>query len=159
MERTEYNLLEESPSTVKKLAIYFSDVLGGKNYNEIMNYYKLYDFSEHLDTIRNEYECQSYSTIMFSINFLIKGAVKKYIILTAAMEIPDWEEVEYTNYPSGIEDEETINELLTKNYKSFIKAEMIIKFYIKRNLDQYNIEEEEELFDEGEPAIVEPCFI
>ena len=166
MERTEYNELNESPTTIEKQAIYFSDNLNGNNFKEILNYYNSYHFDDHLDTIRNEYGCQSYSTIVFTINFLVKGAVKKFIISTAIIEIPDWNEVSYNNYPIGDEDveesEKTINELLKKNYKTFIKAEMIIKFYINRSLDiidQYNIEEEEELFDEGEPPIIESCFI
>ena len=166
MERTEYNELNVTETTIEKQTVYFSDNLYGNNFNEILNYYNAYRFEEHIDTIRNEYCCQSYSTIVFTINFLVKGTVKRFIMSTAIMEIPDWNEVIYNNYPMSDEDreerEKNVNELLNKNYKAFVKAEMIIKFFINRSLDiieQYNIAEEEALFDEGEPATIELPFI
>ena len=170
MERTEYNETYHSATTIDKEAIFISEDLGDiKKFDDILDKYNTYRFEEHINNIRNEFDCQSYSTILFSILFKInENCDRKFFLFTATMEIPDRNEIEYsttTIYEDTEEREKIVNELLKNNNydKVFIRAEMDIKFYIHRSLDILNQYEDE--FDEGydddesPPVIVELPFI
>ena len=169
MERIEYNETYYSASTIEKEAIFISEDLGDiKTFDGILDKYNSYRFEEHINNIRNEFDCQSYSSILFSIRFIINEIERKFFLFTAIMEIPDRNEIEYstsTIYEDTEEREKIVNELLKNNIydKVFIRAEMDIKFYINRSLDILNQYEDE--FDEGydddesPPVIVELPFI
>ena len=170
MELTEYNEIDESASTIKKEAIFITENLGNdKTFQSILDKFNDYRFTEHIDFLRNDHECQSYSSILFTINFTINGNERKFFLLTAILEIPDRTEVEYTTstmYEDVEEREKIVNDLLKyKLYdKVIVKAEMDIKFYKNSSLDildQYQDEEFDEGYndDESPPAIIESSFI
>ena len=170
MELAEYNEIDESASTIKKKAIFITEDLGNnKTFQSILDKFSDYRFTEHIDFLRNDHECQSYSSILFSINFTKNGDETNYFLFTAILEIPDRTEVEYTTSTmyENVRERETIVDGLLK-YKLYdkviVKAEMEIKFYKNRSLDildQYQDEESEEEYsdDESPPAIIESSFI
>ena len=97
MELAEYNEIDESASTIKKKAIFITEDLGNnKTFQSILDKFSNYRFTEHIDFLRNDHECQSYSSILFSINFTKNGDETNYFLFTAILEIPDRTEVEYT---------------------------------------------------------------
>ena len=170
MELTEYNEIHESASTIEKEAIFITENLGNdKTFEAILDKFNNYRFTEHIDFLRNDHECQSYSSILFTINFTINGNERKFFLFTAILEIPDRTEIEYTTstmYEDVEEREKIVNDLLKyKLYdKVIVRAEMDIKFYKKRSLDileQYQDEEFDEGYsdDESPPAIIESSFI
>ena len=170
MELTEYNEINESASTIKKEAIFITENLGNdKTFESILDKFNNYRFTEHIDFLRNDHECQSYSSILFTINFTTNGNERKFFLFTAILEIPDRTEIEYTTstmYEDVEEREKIVNDLLKyKLYdKVIVRAEMDIKFYKNRSLDildQYQDEEFDEGYndDESPPAIIEPSFI
>ena len=170
MELTEYNEINESASTIEKEAIFITENLGNdKTFESILDKFNNYRFTEHIDFLRNDHECQSYSSILFTINFTINGNERKFFLFTAILEIPDRTEIEYTTstmYEDVEEREEIVNGLLKyKLYdKVIVRAEMSIKFYKNRSLDileQYQDEEFDEGYsdDESPPAIIESSFI
>ena len=169
MELVEYNEIDESASTIKKKAIFITEDLGNnKTFQSILDKFSDYRFTEHIDFLRNDHECQSYSTIFFSINFTKNGDETSYFLFTAILEIPDRTEVEYTTssmYENVREKETMVDGLLKyKLYdKVIVKAEMEIKFYKHSSsdiLDQYQDEESEEEYNEYEtPAIIESAFV
>ena len=170
MELTEYNEIDESASTIKKEAIFTTENLGNdETFDSILDKFNDYRFTEHIDFLRNEHECQSYSSILFTINFTTNGNERRFFLFTAILEIPDRTEIEYTTstmYEDVEEREKIVNDLLKhKLYdKVIVKAEMDIKFYKNRSLDildQYQDEEFDEGYndDESPPAIIELSFI
>ena len=170
MELTEYNEIDESASTIKKEAIFTTENLGNdETFESILNKFNDYRFTEHIDFLRNDHECQSYSSILFTINFTTNGNERKFFLFTAILEIPDRTEIEYTTstmYEDVEEREKIVNDLLKhKLYdKVIVRAEMDIKFYKNRSLDildQYQDEEFDEGYndDESPPAIIESSFI
>ena len=173
MKRTEYRELYTSASSIEKEAIYISEDLGNnKTFDGILGKYNNYRFEEHINNIRSEFNYQSYSSVIFKIIFLINENSREFFLFTAILQIPNWEEIEYTTssiYEEMEDREKIVNDLLKNNLydKVYIKAEMDIKFYIHRRLDIMNQYEEEieELFDEGydddesPPAIIESPFI
>ena len=170
MELTEYNEIDESASTIKKEAIFITENLGNdKTFQSILDKFNDYRFTEHIDFLSNDHECQSYSSILFTINFTTNGNERRFFLFTAILEIPDRTEVEYTTstmYEDVEEREKIVNDLLKhKLYdKVIVKAEMDIKFYKNRSLDildQYQDEEFDEGYndDESPPAIIESSFI
>ena len=170
MELTEYNETDESASTIKKEAIFTTENLGNdETFESILNKFNDYRFTEHIDFLRNDHECQSYSSILFTINFTTNGNERKFFLFTAILEIPDRTEIEYTTstmYEDVEEREKIVNDLLKhKLYdKVIVRAEMDIKFYKNRSLDildQYQDEEFDEGYndDESPPAIIESSFI
>ena len=170
MELVEYNEIDESASTIKKKAIFITEDLGNnKTFQSILDKFSDYRFTEHIDFLRNDHECQSYSSILFSINFMKNGDETSYFLFTAILEIPDRTEVEYTTstmYENVREKETMVDGLLKyKLYdKVIVKAEMEIKFYKNSSLDildQYQDEESEEEYNEYEtpPAIIESAFV
>ena len=174
MLRTEYEEVNETSSTIEKKAIYISEDLGeNKCFDNIFNKYNAYRFEEHIQLLRDEFDCQSYSTMLFSIIFIINGNEKKIFLFTGILEIYDRDFIEYSTsaiYQDTEEREREVNELLKNNLydKVFIKAEMEIKFYKNRSLDimnQYETEELDEIYDEGDdddhppPPTIETPFI
>ena len=170
MELTEYNEINESASTIKKEAIFITENLGNdKTFESILDKFNNYRFTEHIDFPRNDHECQSYSSILFTINFTTNGNERKFFLFTAILEIPDRTEIEYTTstmYEDVEEREKIVNDLLKyKLYdKVIVRTEMDIKFYKNRSLDildQYQDEEFDEGYndDESPPAIIESSFI
>ena len=162
MELTEYNEINETALTIEKEAIFISEDLGNdKTFDAILNKFDNYRFDDFIDFLMNEHECQSYSSISFSINFTDSVGVVDYFFLTAILEILDRTEVEYTTsiVSENIRDRKTIVDSLFK-YKLYdkviVKAKMKIKFYKNRSLDvldQYQDAEYEE-----QPAIIESAF-
>ena len=170
MELAEYNEINESASTIKKEAIFITENLGNdKTFESILDKFNNYRFTEHIDFIRNDHECQSYSSILFTINFTTNGNERKFFLFTAILEIPDRTEIEYTTstmYEDVEEREKIVNDLLKHELydKVIVRAEMDIKFYKNRSLDildQYQDEEFDEGYndDESPPAIIESSFI
>ena len=129
-----------------------------KCFDSIFDKYKDYQFEEHIQSLRDEFECQSYSSILFSIIFVFNENEKKIILFTGVLEIPNRDVIDYTTsaiYQLTEEREKEVNELFRNNLydKVFIKAEMEIKFYKNRSLDflsEYESEQLEDLHDEGD---------
>ena len=169
MELVEYNEIDESASTIKKKAIFITEDLGNnKTFQSILDKFIDYRFTEYIDFLRIDHECQSYSTVLFSINFTTNGNERNFFLFTGILEIPDRTEVEYTTstiYGDIEEREKSVNDLLEYKFydKVIVKAEMEIKFYKNRSLDildQYQDEESEEEYNEYEtPAIIESSFV
>ena len=172
MEKISYEEVDTTPLSTVKEAIYISEDLGDvKSYQGIMDKYKEYRFEEHLENIRGEFECQSYSYILFTIH-LESTEINTYLpLFSAILEIPNRNEIGYniSNIfnDEGRNDETLLNGLLKNELfkKIYIKAEMETKFYIYRSLDILNqYQEEIEEADEGDgednavPAIIESCF-
>ena len=171
MELAEYNEIYETATTIEKEAIFISENLGdNKTFEAILDKYNNYRFIEHLNFLRSDNNCQSYSSILFTIIFIINEEERKFFLFTGILEIPNRTEIEYTTstiYEDTEEREKIVNDLLKyKLYdKVFIRAEMDIKFYKNRSLEIQNQYEDEE-FDEGysdddesQPAIIESSFI
>ena len=170
MDLTENNEINETASTIEKEAIFITEDLGNdKTFESILDKFNNYRFTEHIDFLRNDHECQSYSSILFTINFTTNGNERKFSLFTAILEIPDRTEIEYTTSTmyEDVEERETIVNGLLK-YKLYdkviVRAEMEIKFYKNRSLDildQYQDEEFDEGYsdDESPPAIIESSFI
>ena len=86
MELTEYNEINESASTIKKEAIFITENLGNdKTFESILDKFNNYRFTEHIDFLRNDHECQSYSSILFTINFTTNGNERKFFLFTAIL--------------------------------------------------------------------------
>ena len=159
MELIEYNEIKETALTIEKEAIFISEDLGNdKSFDSILmkfDNYRFYDFIRFL----NEQEYQSYSSILFTVNF-IKGEVElKFSFLTAILEILDRDEIEYrTSFVENLFDKGKKVDMFLEyeEYKVIVKAKMKIKFYKNRRLsilDQYQDAEYEE-----QPAIIESAF-
>ena len=168
MELTEYNEINETSTIIEKEAIFISEDLGNvKTFEAIVDKFISYRFTEHIDFLRNDHDCQSYSTISFSINFTDKGVEMKHLLFVASLEIADRTEVSYVTSPmyGTVRERELIVDgfLKYKLYdKVIVKAKMEIKFYKNRSLDildQYeDVEYDNEHNNADEPAIVERSF-
>ena len=168
MELTEYNVINETSTTLEKEAIFITEDLGNvKTFEAIVDKFNNYRFNEHIDFLRNDHDCQSHSTISFSINIKHGGSEIKHILFCARLDIVDRTEVDYITFPmSGdIRNIELYVDgcLKYKNYdKIIVKAKMEIKFYKNRSLDildQYeDVESDNEYNNADEPAIVERSF-
>ena len=168
MELAEYNVIDESASTIKKEAIFITEDLGNvKTFEAIVDKFNDYRFTEHIDFLRNDHDCQSHSTIRFSINIKYRGTEIKHLLFCARLDIVDRTEVDYITFPmsGNVRDRELHVDgcLKLKNYdKIIVKAEMEIKFYKNRSLDildQYeDVESDNEYNNADEPAIVERSF-
>ena len=166
MELIEYNEIHESATTIEKEAIFISENIGdNKTFDAILDKFNNYRFIEHIDFIRNDHNCQSYSSVIFTIVFIIKNTERKFFIFSGILEIPDRTEIDYTTstmYEDVEEREKIVNDLLKFNLydKVFVRAEMDIKFYKNRSLDllsQYQEEYDEDISDDDEspPAIIQ----
>ena len=176
MIRTEYEQIAYSPSSKEKRAEYISEDLGDKTFEGILFKYSAYRFEEHIQLLRDEFDCQSYSHISFCLEYEINGFSQTINLFCTTMEIPNREEIEYF-INIGHEQIEVrkplVNEILKNKYdRIFIKAIMNTKFYLNRSLDienQYETEELGEIYDEGDdegygdnqpsPPIIETPFI
>ena len=69
MELIEYNLIDETATTIEKEAIFISEDLGNKTYDGIVEKYKKYRFEEHIQNIREEFNYQSNSYLSFRLVF------------------------------------------------------------------------------------------
>ena len=179
MEKIYYEEVDTTPLSIVKKAVYISEDLGNvKSFQGIIDKYKEYRFEEHLENIRGEFECQSYSYILFTIHLETTDTnLNTYFpLFSAILEIPNSNEIEYNiSYifnDEGRNDEILLNKLLKNELfkKIYIKAEMETKFFIYRSLNilnEYEAEQIEDLYDEGDdnevneltPAIIESCFI
>ena len=175
MQRVSYEEVDRSYFNVEKDAkLIFEDIGEEKTYENIVNKFKNFRFEEEfINELKEEFECQSRSHIVFGINFNIsEGFIDFYLLLTMTLDIPNRDEVEYEVFPilsDALNDDKKVNDLLKNNLyeKVYVSATMNTKFFIQRGLDimnQYE-EEAEELFDEGydddesPPAIIESPFI
>ena len=173
MELIEYNLIEETPTTLEKEAIFISEDLGNKTYEGIMEKYKEYRFEEHIQNLREEFNYRSNSYLSFRLVFEFdKEENDEFILFCSNLQIPSRDEIEYTI--NNITEETRVNNYYKErvgkifkenNYnKVYIKARMFIKFYKNLSLEiqnQYEDEEynEDEDEDESSPAIIESSFI
>ena len=168
MELTEYNEINETSTIIKKEAIFISEDLSNfKTFEEIVDKFYDYRFTEHIGFLRNDHDCQSHSTISFSINIKHGGTEIKRLLFCARLDIADRTEVDYITSPmcDDVRDTELYVDgyLRFKNYdKIIVKAKMEIKFYKNRSLDildQYeDVESDNEYNNADEPAIVERSF-
>ena len=82
MELVEYNEISESASTIKKKAIFITEDLGNnKTFQSILDKFIDYRFTEYIDFLRIDHECQSYSTVLFSINFTTNGNERRFFFI------------------------------------------------------------------------------
>ena len=166
MELTEYNEINETSTTIEKEAIFISEDLSNfKTFEEIVDKFYDYRFNEHIDFLRNDHDCQSRSTISFSINIKHGGIEIKHSLFYARLEIFNRTEVDYITSPmcDDVRDTESYVDgcLRFKDYdKVIVKAKMEIKFYKNRSLDQYEYVESDndEYNNADEPAIIESAF-
>ena len=163
MIRESYELLTDTPSSKEKKAIYTSEDLNDNTFMGIINKYKNYRFEEHIEMLRDEFDCQSYSHISFYLEYKVNDFCQEINLFCATMEIFNREEVDYF---VNISDETTeirepiVDDLLKNKYaKNHVKAIVNTKFYLNRSLDLENQYETEELDDleneynsEEEPA-------
>ena len=119
MKRTEYTESERTPLSVCKEAIYISENLGdNQTFQGIIDKYKNYRFTEHIDSIREEFECQSSSHIVFGIRFEIGENFSLFLLFSAKLDIPNRNEIDYEFYPISNEtdyEESTVNDMLINN--------------------------------------------
>ena len=168
MELAEYNVINETSTIIKKEAIFISEDLSNfKTFEEIVDKFYDYRFTEHIGFLRNDHDCQSHSIISFSINIKHGGTEIKHSLFYARLEIFNRTEVDYiaSSMCDDVRDTELYVDcyLRLKNYdKMIVKAKMEIKFYKNRSLDildQYeDVESDNEYSDADEPAIVERSF-
>ena len=168
MELAEYNVINETSTTIEKEAIFITEDLGNfKTFEAIVDKFNDYRFTEHIDFLRNDHDCQFHSTIAFSINIKYRGSEIKHILFCAMLDVVDRTEVDYITFPmsGNIRKIELHVDgcLEYKNYdKIIVKAEMEIKFYKNRSLDildQYeDVESDNEYNNADEPAIIERSF-
>ena len=168
MELTEYNEINETSTTIEKEAIFITEDLGNvKTFEAIVDKFNNYRFTEHIDFLRNDHDCQSHSTISFSINIKYRGSEIKHLLFLARLEIFNRTEVDYITFPmyGNVRDRELhVDGCLKYNLydKIIVKAKMEIKFYKNRSLDildQYeDVESDNEYSNADEPAIVERSF-
>ena len=154
MIRESYELLTETPYSKEKEAIYTSEDLSDNTFMGIINKYKNYRFEEHIEMLRDEFDCQSYSHISFYLEYKVNDFCQEISLFCATMEIFNREEVDYfVNISDDIAEvrEPIIDDLLKNEYaKNHVKAKVNTKFYLNRSLDLENQYETEEL--EEEPA-------
>ena len=173
MRRISYEEVDITPYSTSKDSIYISeDIRYGETYQSLFDKFKEYRFEDHIQSLREEFECQSYSTLIFYIVFEFEEENNEYIMFCSELGIPSRDEIEYTVRAIADENKDK-NKKVDKffqenNYnRIYVKARMNTKFYIHRSLDIMNQYEEEveELFDEGydddesPPVIVESPFI
>ena len=174
MERTEYRETDRNEYVVYKEAKFKCNITEPiLSFLEIINKFRNYHFTDHLDSLREEFDCQSHSHIVYYLSISDKQKVLFFgRFLVATLGIADRNEIDLLAAPINYEREnikEEVNDILqNKRYdKITVKAEMEIKFFTYRSLDILNQYEEEveELFDEGyddeglPPAIVELPFV
>ena len=172
MERTDYREIDRNEYTIHKEAKFKCDLFGEVfSFSDIIDKFINYNFEEHLNSLREEFNCQSVSNIIYYISIL-NGNKGLFFdrFLGARLEIPGRNTIDLITYPIRFELEnhkERVNDILkNKTYDRVnIEAKMDIKFYIQRNfniLDQYEEEADEGISDDDDdtvPAIIELSFI
>ena len=148
MIRESYELLTETPYSKEKKAIYTSEDLSDNTFMGIINKYKNYRFEEHIEMLRDEFGCQSYSHISFYLEYKVNDFCQEINLFCATMEIFNREEIDYF---VNISEETTeirepiVDDLLKNRYaKNHVKAKVNTKFYLNRSLDLENQYETEE---------------
>ena len=131
----------------------------GLTFRGIIDKFKNYTFVEHVDFIRNEFNCQSQCHIIYYLNITNRGIGMFFNrIISASLLIPNRQEVEFLSFPiltEGPNTEYVVNNILrNKQYdKICVEAEMEIKFLLSFSLDtlsEYEAEQIEDLYDEGD---------
>ena len=167
MELVEYNEISETSTIIKKEAIFISENLNNfKSFEKIIDKFYDYRFTEHIGFLRNDHDCQSRSSILFSIIFKNKVGEIRKSLFRAKLEIFNRTEIDYI--PSSMCDDVRDIEfdvdrcLMSKRCDEvLLKAQMKIKFYKNRSLDILDQDEEsdnDEYSNADEPAIVESSF-
>ena len=172
MERVSYNEVDRTYYNVTKDSIFICENIGeDKSFEGVINKFKDFRFDEQfINEIREEFECQSYSHLVFFLKFEDKNKPCDTILLfSSVLEISSRHESEYNlNF---CEDIDLINE--RKNYvnnkfihgnyeKHYVKVLMDTKFFIHRGLDIVNQYDDEEYVEDDPytpPAFVESSFI
>ena len=166
MELAEYNVINETSTIIEKEAIFISEDLGNvETFEEIVDKFNNYRFSEHINFLRNDHDCQFHSAIRFSINIKYRGSEIKHILFCARLDIVDRTEVDYLTFPMSGNFREILYVDGCLKYERYdniiVKAEMDIKFYKNRSLDildQYEEDEDNEYNIADEPAKIEKSF-
>ena len=169
MELAEYNVINETSTIIEKEAIFISENLNNfKTFEEIVDKFYDYRFTEHIGFLRNDHYCQSRSSILFSIIFKNEGVEIRKSLFRARLEIFNRTEIDYlvSSMCDDVRDIESDVDrcLMYKSYDELIlKAQMKIKFYKNRSLDildQYEDVESDndEYSNADEPVIVESSF-
>ena len=169
MELTEYNEINETSTIIKKEAIFISEDLSNfKTFEEIVDKFYDYRFTEHIDFLRNDHDCQSHSSILFSINIKHGGTEIRKPLFFAKLEIFNRTEVDYITSTmfDDVRDTESYIDgyLMFKDHdKMVVKAKMEIKFYKNRSLDildqyEYVESDNDEYSNADEPVIIESAF-
>ena len=168
MIRESYELIRENPNSSKeKEALYSSDDLADNTFMGIINKYRDYRFEEHIESLRNEFNCKSYSHISFYLEYKVNDFYQNISLFCATMEIFNREEVEYS---INISEETTkireplVDDLLKNKYsESCVKAVVSTKFFINSSLDlEDQYEDEEPLMTSLSvelPFIIDKCCI
>ena len=155
MIRESYELLTETPYTKEKKSIYASEDLGDNTFMGIINKYRNYRFEEHIEMLRDEFDCQSYSHISFYLEYKVNDFCQNINLFCATMEIFNREEIDYfVNISDDITEarEPIVDDLLKNKYaKNHVKAIVTTKYYLNRSLDLENQYEEEPI-----PAVSRP---
>ena len=142
MIRESYELLTETTYSKEKKAIYSSDDLDDNTFMGIINKYKNYRFEDHIESLRDEFGCQSYSHISFYLEYKVNDFCQKINLFCATMEIFNREEVDYfINISDDVTEirEPIVDDLLKNKYaKNHVKAIVNTKFYLNRSLDLEN---------------------
>ena len=153
MIRESYELLTETTFSKEKKTIYTSEDLSDNTFMGIINKYKNYRFEEHIEMLRDEFDCQSYSHISFYLEYKVNDFCQNINLFCATMEIFNREEIDYfVNISDNITEvrEPIVDDLLKNKYsKNHVKAIVNTKFYLNRSLDlenQYETEDEPAAF-------------
>ena len=156
MIRESYELLIETPYTKEKKSIYTSEDLSDNTFMGIINKYRNYRFEEHIEMLRDEFDCQSYSHISFYLEYKVNDFCQNINLFCATMEIFNREEIDYfVNISDDITEarEPIVDDLLKNKYaKNHVKAIVTTKFYLNRSLDLENQYEEEPIAAVSRPV-------
>ena len=168
MELAEYNVINETSTIIEKEAIFISENLNNfKTFEEIVDKFYDYRFTEHIGFLRNDHDCQSRSIILFSIIIKNEGFEIRKSLFRSRFEIFNRTEVDYiaSFMCDDVRDTESYVDSCLRFKRCdevIVKAKMEIKFYKNRSLDildQYeDVESDNEYSDADEPAIVERSF-
>ena len=163
MDLIDYKEKRRSDVIVEKEATFECIVTDKVNtQRDLFDKFKDYRFWEHLDNFRNEFNCQLKSDIKYFLFISHKGEGIYYgLFLIASFCIPDRYDTDFL--PIIYQDERINNTLKNELYdKIQVEAYMEIKFLLFSSLDalsEYEQEQIEDLYDEGDPPMIESCFI
>ena len=151
MKRNSYELVTENENYKLKEALYSSNNLSGVTLSRIIDKYSNYRFEGYVENLRNEFNCKSFSHILFYLECKIGDICQIINLFSASMEIYNRGEMKYS---VNINDEELemkgslFDNLLRNKYsESRVKAIVYTKFFIDRSLDI------EDQYEDEEPSI------